>query len=76
MDIRPVHRLRYIAVDDLSYGNIWKSIGIVMPIAAIAMFLLRHNEQAKGTLGLIVVVSAVLLLHFFDRRELRRREER
>lgn len=62
-------------MDHLSYGNIWKSLGIVMPIVAVGMFLLRHDEQAKGTLGLIAVVGAVLLLHVFDRRELRRREE-
>jgi multidrug transporter EmrE-like cation transporter len=62
-------------MDDLSYGNIWKSLAIVMPIAAVGIFLLRHDAQAKGFLELAAVVCGVLLLHMFDRRELRRKNE-
>ena len=62
-------------MNDLSYRNIWISVGLVMPFAAVGLVLLRDAPEAKEVLGLLTVVIAVLLLHVLDRRELRRQED-
>jgi len=67
-----MHRLRYIAVDDLSYDNIWKSLGITMATITVGMVLVRHSEEARGVVGFVGVIFGILLLQALDRREIRR----
>lgn len=60
---------------DLSIRNIWISLGLVMVPAAVAMFLLRHSQEGREVVQLLMVVVSVLILHVLDRRELRRKGE-
>jgi multidrug transporter EmrE-like cation transporter len=60
---------------DLSVRNIWISLGLVMAPAVVAMALLRHSEEGREVVKLLMVVVGVLILHVLDRRELRRKGE-
>jgi multidrug transporter EmrE-like cation transporter len=62
-------------MDDLSYGNIWKSLGVSMVFVAIGFIVFRHSEEARGVVALLCLVLAVAVLHVLDRRELRRKNE-
>ena len=69
MGLRPVHRLRYIDMDEISFRNVWVSLAVMLPIAAVGLFLLRDDPEAKGWLTLGIVVFGVNLRHFLDRHE-------
>ncbi len=63
-------------MDELSYGNIWRSLGVTLLLTTIGMLLVRHSEEAMGLIGFAGVIFGLLLLNVLDWRELRGREER
>jgi hypothetical protein len=64
-------------MDELSYRNIWISIGVSMAIlfvgtALIALVFGHVGEPALVCLMLVAFVGPIILLHVLDYRELRR----
>lgn len=72
---RPMHRLRYVDMNDIGNRDIWLSAAIVLPIGAVGLFLLRNDPEAKGMLVFAAIFFGVVLRHKFYARELRKREE-
>lgn len=62
-------------MDGLSFRNVWVSLAITLPIAAVGLFFLRDNPDAKGWLVLALVFLGTSLRHFLDRHELREPED-
>ena len=62
-------------MDELSYRNIWKSLGITLLVTTIGMLLVRHSEEAMGFIGFAGVIFGLLLLHVLDWHESRGRED-
>jgi multidrug transporter EmrE-like cation transporter len=60
-------------MDDLSYRNIWISLGVGLTFVAIGMFVFRDSEEAAGIVAMLCFVLAIMLLQALDRRELRRK---
>lgn len=62
-------------MSELSFRNVWVSLAVVVPIAAVGMFVLRDDPEAKGMLVFGLIMGGIALRHYLDRHELDERAD-
>jgi len=62
-------------MEEFSYRNIWICLAVTLPPGAIGLYVLRYDQDAKGTMVLGLLVFGCILCHFLNARELRERKK-
>jgi uncharacterized membrane protein len=65
-----------MAMDELSYRNIWISFVVSMVPTCIVMVLFWNNEEARGVVSFIGTIVGLVVLNVLDQRERRRNAEK